>query len=228
MAKRKKKNRRKRRRNPRANTVVRYRNNNIGGINFGNVLKSTVAMGFGALAGKFTAKRFAEGGGDKENWNWKNYLLCLGGGFIAAQFTRVFLKSTSKANDVMKGSAVLAFYKFMIDEIAPKSESLNTWFGEDLDPYGDYGEYGESFNPYADGYEGYGDIYQGGETDWVQGMDGAWRPIDESHRLPEQSGYGDVLAPESARYGDVLAPADSRYGDLGGGAGPDVFERDRM
>lgn len=215
----------RRRRNPtRTRTVVRYRQGAIGGINFGSVLKSTIAMGFGAIAGKFVAKRFAEGGGEADNWTWKNYLLCLGGGFIAAQFTRVFLNSTAKANDVMKGSALLALYKFITNEIAPANPTLEAWFGEEIDPYGGYGE---SFNPYADGY-GYGDIYQGGEQDWVQGIDGAWRPIDESHRLPDTAGYGDVMVEPSARFGDVMVPVSSRYGGFGGGVDPNVFERDGM
>jgi len=213
MARKKRRVRRrvKRRSNPtRARRVVRYAKGTFAGIRIGDAAKATIPLLFGAVAAKFTAKKFAEGGAEADNWTWKNYLLCLLGGFVAAAGTSSILKSRKSAQKVMEGAFLLAAYKFFTNELAPKSPTLEAWFGAD-----------DEFDPYA----GYGDIWQGGETDYIQGVDGAWRPVDESHRLPQVAAYGDSLQRPSARFGDVVSRPSARFGAVDSAS---AFERAGM
>jgi hypothetical protein len=190
----------------------------LAGINVRSAAKSTIPLLFGAISAKFVAKRFADGGAETDNWTWKNYLLGLAGGFGAALITSSILKTRVSAQKVMEGAFLLIGYKFFTNELAPKNATLEAWFGQDDD-----------FDPYAgnDDYGDYGDIWRGGEQDFVRGLDGNWRPTDESHRLPEKAGYGDIMVDPDPRFGDIYVDPDSRYG-FGAANTARAFEQDGM
>ena len=193
------------------------------GVNMFGAVKSTVPLLFGALAAKFTAKKFASGGAESDNWTWKNHLLALTGGLVASFATGAILKKRGAAQKVFEGALLLVAYKVFTGEIAPTNQSLESWFGadEDIDPYaglgdglGDFGELGD----------GIGDVWQAGSSNYVRGVDGMWRPSDESHRRPRggipfgyrrgmRKGMGDVLVTPDSRYGDILVDRDARYSD---------------
>lgn len=207
MAKGKKGKKKISRKNPK---VAAYAGRTLAGINIFGAVKSGVPLLFGALCAKFAAKKFAEGGSESDNWTYKNYLLALAGGFVAAFGTSAILKKRAAAQKVFEGALLLVGYKIFTGEIAPKNASLESWFGQtDFDPYGSLGA-----------VNGIGDIWQSGSSNYVRGVDGYWRPADESHRLPASRStqslpafVGDVLVDPSARYGDVLVDPSSRYGE---------------
>ena len=198
MAKKKTRKRRstKRRRNPsRARTYART---TFAGVQFQNALKTAVPMLFGAVAAKFAAKRFADGGGEMEDWTWKNHLLGLVGALVAGIAASALLKTRGNiAQNIFTGGLVLILYKIWTLEIAPKNPTLSAWFGgdEDMLPGNEYGQ-----------------LWQGDEVDYMTGADGFYRPVDESHRLPEAAGYGDVVTPATPTLGDVVVPATPALG----------------
>lgn len=218
----------KKRGNP--NQIIKYKTRPnsmaIGGVNLGGAVKATVPMLFGALVAKFAAKKFAAGGAETDNWSWKNYLLALAGGFVAAFGTNAILRKRAAAQKVFEGALLLIAYKVFTNEIAPQNQSLDTWFGADAD-----------FDPYAgvDGGVGeIGDIWQGGTEDYVKGVDGMWRTTSEAHRMPRggvpfgyrrgiRKGMGDVLVNPDTRYGDILVDENARYS----GAAPTAPEMAR-
>lgn len=209
----KKKGSKKGRKNPSFGGAASYARNKIAGIDFKHAFKTAIPMLFGAIAGKFTAKRFAEGGAELEDWTWKNYLLCIAGGAGAAIASRALLKlPNTTTQNVFMGAAFIVAYKIFTLELAPKNSTLSEWFGG-------FGEEGATPSPAAlpdyarDITESYGQIWEGGETDYVQGADGYYRPIDESHRLPETAGYGDVVVPAGPTMGDVIVPAGPTMGE---------------
>jgi hypothetical protein len=184
------------------------------GVNMMGAVKSGVPLLFGALIAKFTAKKFADGGGEMDNWTWKNYSLGLVGGLVAAFATGAILKKRAAAQKVFEGALLLVGYKLFTNDIATQNPTLESWFGaNDFDPYGSLSD-------------GMGDIWQSGSSNYVRGVDGYWRPADESHRkLPApgripygyrqgiRKGMGDVLVDPDSRYGDVMVTPDSRYGE---------------
>ena len=193
----------RRRRNPsNVKVITRYARNTVGGVNMMGAVKSTVPLLFGALVAKFAAKKFAEGGAESDNWSYKNYLLALAGGFVVAFGTSALLKKRAAAQKVFEGALLLIGYKIFTGEIAPKNPGLESWFGaaDDFDPY-----QGTSVGDT-------GDIWQGGNEDYIKGYDGQWRPVSEAHRQPAYD-MGDVLVTPDSRYGDVLITPDPRYGN---------------
>lgn len=229
MAKGKKPGPKKKRGNPQTITKYKTRPNSmaIGGVNFGGAVKSTVPLLFGALVAKFAAKKFAAGGAESDNWSWKNYMLALAGGFVAAFGTNAVLRKRAAAQKVFEGALLLIAYKVFTNEIAPQNQSLESWFGADAD-----------FDPYAGinyGVGEAGDIWQGGSEDYVKGVDGMWRPASEAHRMPRGGGppfgyrrgirkdMGDVLVDPDSRYGDILVDENARYS----GAAPTAPEMAR-
>jgi len=210
MAKGKKK--KSKRRNPsvksRAKSLARrggsYAKSTIAGINMTAAVKNTFPQLLGAVATKFAAKKFADGGAESDNWTWKNYAFGALGGFVAAFIMSAALKKRGAAQKVFEGSLLLLGYKIFTNEIAPKNDTLEEWFGEA----------DEDFDPY-DGVGDPGDIWTGSEIDYVKGADGAWRPAGEAHRLPQgqQRGMGDVLVTPDPRFGDVLVDTNPYYGN---------------
>ena len=195
----------RRRRNPsRARRAARYTRQTLGGINMMGAAKSMVPLVVGALAAKFAAKKFAPGGGEMENWNWKNYALAAVGGFIAAFGTSALLRKRAAAQKVFEGALLLIGYKLFTNELAPMNQFTEAWFGQDtdVDPY----MLGVGATP--------GDIWAGNDVDYVKGVDGAWRPMNEMHRLPPRQ-MGDVMVTPDRRYsgmGDVMVTPDRRFG----------------
>lgn len=184
----------------------------LAGIDFKSALKVTIPMLLGAITGKFFAKRFTTGGGELENWGWKNYLLCLGGGGVAAVVSRVIFRlSDQTTQQVFLGAAFLTAYKLFTLELAPKNTTLSEWFGG----YQGLGQ-NNALPDYAQDMTEVGQIWEGGQESYAKGIDGYYRPLDESHRLPEVAGYGDDVVPASGRMGDVVVAAGSRMGDDAG------------
>lgn len=174
------------------------------GVNLMGAAKSTVPLLFGALVAKFAAKKFAEGGSETENWNWKNYAFAGVGTFAAAYFVSAVLKKRAPAQKVLEGGLLILAYKLFTNEIAPMNSYTESWFAGAED----------EFNPYngLDAGEP-GDLWASDSGDYVKGIDGYWRPASESHRIPQGNrSMGDVMVPPDARYGDVMVPPSARYG----------------
>jgi len=191
-----------------------YAKQTIMGINVTGALKSTIPLLLGALACKFAAKKFTDGGADGENWTWKNYAFGLLGGMVAAFGAQALFKTRSGTTQkILEGALLLTGYKIFINEIAPSNTTMLEWFGADDDEAlpemsGSYGELGagEEMGPAAflpqGAAAGVGDIWQGDDADYVRGYDGAWRPVDEAHRLPMGGlGQGETLQPVTAQMG---------------------------
>lgn len=177
----------------------------IGGINVGGAVKGLFPMFCGALVCKFAAKKFAEGGSESENWTWKNYGWGLLGTTIAAVGTSAVFRSRGKvAQKVFEGGLLLLAYKIFTNELAPKSQYLESWFGADEDIYPDM-----SADP------GAGDIYQGADDDYVYSADGSYRPVSEMDRLPAVAptqGIGTTIEPADPTFGYDIEPADPSFG----------------
>lgn len=179
------------------------------GVNVQGAIKSTVPLLLGALACKFAAKKFADGGADGENWTWKNYAFGLVGGFVVAFGCQaVFKTKAGTTQKILEGALLLIGYKLFVNELAPTNDSLETWFGGDDDDASEY-------LPEMTGWEGMGDIYQDGEVDYIQGEDGAWRPMDDDHRMPGGMGSTEQLEPPTAEMGftEQLEPPTREMGD---------------
>jgi hypothetical protein len=170
--------------------------------------KSTVPLLFGALTAKFFAKKFAEGGAESDNWNWKNYALAGGSTVGAAFLVGALFRKKAITQKVLEGGLLLLAYKLFTNEIAPMNQYTESWFGgaeDEFDPYGaiDQGEEG--------------DIWEGDNEDYVKGVDGYWRPASEAHRQPIGN-LRDVMVNPDPRYGgyrDVMVNPDPRYGGYG-------------
>ncbi len=203
------------RKNPtKRRAVANYAKSTIGGVNIQGALKSTVPLLLGALAAKFAAKKFSDGAGEGEDWTWKSYGLAALGGLVAAVGTSAIFKTNRNTSQkVLEGALLLIGYKIFINEIASQNETMNQWFSG-YSAYGQADEFGQDFDPYA-GYDegvgngGLGDVWQGDEADYVQGTDGHWRPVDESHRV---NGLSDGIQPAGGGMGSLL-PAGGNMGD---------------
>jgi len=206
----------------RVKTVNRYRKPKqtiLGGINVGGALKDMLPLMCGALLAKFTAKKFAEGGAEGDNWTWKNYGWGLLGTTVAAVGTAALFRRSRIAQKVFEGGLLLLAYKIFTNELAPKSQYLDSWFGADEDIYPDMNGFG---GPEAEKWDlNEGDIYQGDETDYVYGADQAWRPVDEMHRevsgaLIEQRdpSFGALIEKADPSFGVDIERADPTFGSL--------------
>lgn len=191
--------RRYRRRNPsRRRRVARAASrvrSTFAGMNFKQALKNVPAGLLGMFAFKFGAKRFGEAASetDPESWNSMSYIKGTLGALIAgflAQHIR-----PGMGQKVLEGGLLLAGYKLVQNELVVKSETAMNWLGEDDTKYfpSEYVSTDSQGTPY------------------LLGQNGQWYPVDERHRLPEYSGYGDQLEPPG-RLGDQLEPP-GRLGD---------------
>ncbi|MBN2256875.1 MAG: hypothetical protein JW704_03505 [Anaerolineaceae bacterium] len=237
----------KKRRKTKPKTIVRYRqskptvkyryrtkvkkvrskpkNTLLGGINVSGALKDMMPLMCGALLAKFAAKKFAEGGAETENWTWKNYGWGLVGTAVAAVGTSAMFRRSRTAQKIFEGGLLLLAYKIFTNEIAPKSDYLNTWFGADEDIYPDMSYGFGADSPYPDMSYGAedldgepGDLWRGDETTYAMGADRAWRPVDEMHReIPDAPttqgyGYGVDIEPADPAFGVDFEPADPAFG----------------
>jgi hypothetical protein len=146
-------------------------------------------MLIGALAAKFAAKRFVtEPGGEGDDWTWKHYLFGLLGAGIAGVGTSAIFKGRASAQHVFQGGLLLMGYKFFINEVAAKNEKMSEWFsGEEEVPEEALPEVsGQQMLPGSISWDERGKPY-------VLGADYTWKPIDESHRLPETAGMGQIV-----------------------------------
>jgi len=212
-----------------------YAKSTIAGINVGGALKSTIPLLLGGLACKFAAKKFTDGGADGENWTWKNYAFGLLGGFVAAFGAQALFKTkTGTTQKILEGALLLTAYKIFVNEIAPSNSTIEQWFGSDesLPDYDGLGAYGADPNYYNQMYGAadlgpsdfappMGDIYQADDDDYIQGNDGAWRPLSEAHRMPME-GYGatEMISKPTAQMGfagygatEMLSRPNSQMGE---------------
>jgi len=206
----------KKRRNPvaktKTKTITRYAKSTVAGVNVGGALRNTVPLLAGALAAKFCAKKFTDDdGSESANWTWKNYALGLLGGFAAALIASVLLKAKGTTSQrLFEGALMLVAYKIFINEIASQNDSMKEWFGgydagyfdnpAAMGPAQQFAGPEESFDPYAGGAIS-GAIIQGEEDDYVQGMDGQWRPVSESHRDVQGMSADEMLTRPTATMG---------------------------
>lgn len=180
----------------------------LGGIHFGQAFRDLIPLFCGALICKFTAKKFVEGGGDREDWDWKNYLLGLAGTMVAAFLSSAVFRGKGRvATAVFKGGLLLFFYKLFVNELVPKSEWLISWFGQAEDIYPDMSE---------DMDLDEGDVYRGSEGDVVYDDVGRYRPIDDMHRQPAVAQMGVVIEERDPNFGYEISPADETFGAAGG------------
>jgi hypothetical protein len=180
----------------------------MGGINFGSAFRDLIPLFCGAIICKFTAKKFVEGGGDREDWDWKNYALGLAGTIVAAFLSNAVFKGRGRvATLVFKGGLLLFFYKLFVNELVPKSSWLESWFGQAEDIYPDMS---------ADMEPDEGDVYQDGDgRDHTYGADRRHRPVDEMHRQPAVAQMGVVIEPADPNFGYEVVPASPTFGDAG-------------
>lgn len=179
----------------------------IGGINFGTAFRDLIPLFCGAIICKFTAKKFVEGGGDREDWDWKNYALGLAGTIVAAFLSNAVFRGKGRiATLVFKGGLLLFFYKLFVNELVPKSDWLVSWFGQSEDIYPD-------MSGHRDLDEG--DVYQGaGGRDAVYDDAGRYRPVDDMHRQPAVAQMGVVIEPADPNFGYEVVPEDPSFGAL--------------
>lgn len=176
----------------------------LAGISAGEAIKFTGQAMMGIAAANLIRKKFGAVGDQRDNWEWRDYLMA-GLGSLGASFVAKYLFRASPATsrNILMGGLVLIGYRLLQDEIVPQSDTLRNWIGEE-NPEGSWNGIG------AGGAAGYlpGDLYVGddGQT-FVYGDDGNWRPADDSARLlPAAEGYGETLAPPSG-LGELVEPS---------------------
>jgi hypothetical protein len=178
---------------------------------FSNLL-SAGKMGGGMLAAQFFAKKFAEGGGANDvNWTWKNYAFGVLGTFVAGLGADM-VKRGSGQKFVQGGLAYLLVRAF-VNELGPRSNFVETYFGQDgIENQGGMilGTDGNAYSP--------GDTYLGADGEvYLLGANGVWHPTSENYRDPALLGYGDDLAPVGPLgFGQDLEPV----GPLGASLAP--------
>ncbi len=198
----------RRRRNP--SRVGRYAKSTILGVNIPGAVKNVLPLLLGALAGKVMAKKFSDTGGEKQDWGWNNYLLCLAGGLIAAVGNQaVFRGSKGTSQKIFEGALLITAYKFFTGEIAPKNATLENWFGQTDE---EEARLIESAAQAIDPYSGiFGDI--SAEPMDFQHLGQHYVPANMlgQHYAPADM-LGQSLAPATARLGAAVEPATARLG----------------
>lgn len=194
-------------------SAASYARGTFAGVNIRAAFGNSFPLLLGMLCAKFAAKKFAPSdspGGEFDQWTWKNYALAAAGGLGGALLVQSFLKGRYiKSQKVMEGAMALIMFKIFAQEIAPQNEYLDSWFGADEDDFIDPG-YEES-----DEYS-VGDIYEDtAGSEYVMGDDGAWRPIDESHRMVDPGMLGGVVPVDPTMgYGGEVQPVDPTMGGV--------------
>lgn len=127
----------------------------------------------GMFAAKWMAKKFpgVEGGGDREDWAWSNYLAGAFGGLLAGFLAENIKRGAGQK--VLEGAIDLMGYKLIENEIVYRSDFLTDQFGYD-EPVVMLGQ-GQDAEP--------GDLLLGDDGEmYMMGADGYTRPLDERHR----------------------------------------------
>lgn len=217
MPAKKKKTTKKRRKNPGKAKAVAKRvysraRETIAGMNIKKALGNTIPHVAGALAAKWTVKKFpgTEGGSDREDWTWGNYLAGGFGGFVAGAIAENIKRGSGQM--VLEGALTLLGYKLFINEVAYKNEFLTEQFGQDDEPEVILGDV--DAEP--------GDLLLGDDGEiYMLGPDGYTRPVGEQHRqlaaemnrraLAAQA-MGDALQPVGRTLGDDLRPVGRTLG----------------
>jgi hypothetical protein len=184
---------RRKRRNPSvrkaSRAIARRSKERFFGMNIKGALKGAPARAAGMLACKWAAKKFpgVDGGGDQEDWTFKNYLAG-GAGSIMAGFIAENLKRGT-GQKVLEGGIDLLMYKIFMNEVVPQNTFLSEQFGEDEEivllgedgePIVLLGEGGEEWE--GEGVEE-GDLLLGEDGEiYMMGADGYTRPVSEQHR----------------------------------------------
>ena len=111
--------------------IARRAKTTIAGMNVKKALTNTPAHVLGALAAKWAVKKFpgVEGGGDREDWTWGNYLAGGLGGFVAGAIAENIKRGSGQL--MLEGALTLLGYKLAINEVVDKSEWLSEQLGAD-------------------------------------------------------------------------------------------------
>lgn len=202
MAKRRRKSTRttKRRRTYRRNPTTRRRvaRRATSGLSFKKALKNVVALDIGMFSAKFAAKLWGADATeiDPNSWDAMSYIKA-GAGAVGAGFLANMIKP-GLGQKVMEGGLAFTMFKALENEVIAGNATASKWLGED-DAYVYDGIGAEDPNVL---------VLDDEETPYMQGANGEYLPLDESHRmLPEiqYDGVGDILAPPG-RLGDILTP----------------------
>jgi len=182
----------------------------LGNLGVGSALKAALPLGIGIVAASLIRKKFGSVGDQRDNWEWKDYLMAGLGTIGAAVGARhLFRASAQTSQMIMLGGLGLIITKILQDEIVPQSDTLKNWIGEE-EAEGAWAGLGQGDQP-----AGYlpGDLYMGddGET-FVYGEDGNWRNVDESARMLGAAGLGEEPLRSPTNLGDPMV----RPGSLGG------------
>lgn len=234
MAEQKKKKRKSRKKNPVGKRTRRRAKQTFLGMDFGKTFSNLAPHLAGMLAANVLAKKFPglEGGTDRMDWTPGNYLGAGLGAILAGALAENIRRGWGQK--VFQGGMDLVFYKLLINEIAYKNPTLESWFGQDEpihpDYLGDgYGDFGELAPPDELGFgqdpmdlpddteEDVGAIALGDDgEEYVKGVDGYWRPVDESDRIVSADmGFDDELSPPGP-LGDAWS-----WENIGEDGGPD-------
>lgn len=169
------------------------------------ILKDAPFGVLGMLAAKLTAKLGGAGATetDPASWGAREYLQgaagAVGAGFLLSSIRN------SWGKEALRGGLYLMLYKIVQNELIANSPTATTWLGQDdeLEPYYPTEYMGMGQDQYVPG-----NVYpnSAGEP-YLLGQDGNWYPIEETHRLPEEtSAYvGDDLVTPGP-LGDELVP----------------------
>jgi hypothetical protein len=206
---------RRRRRNPSvrktARAIGRRASSRFMGMNIMGALRGAPPRAAGMLAAKWAAKKFPgmEGGGEGDNWTFKNYLGggigALLAGFIAENFKR------GTGQKVLEGGIDLLMYKIFMNEVVPQNSFLSNQFGAD-EIVSMLGEDDEPIVMLGEGEDDLdaGDMLLGDDGEiYMMGEDGYTRPISENHRMLAAEMANRAL---EANYAGAL----ERPGTLGG------------
>jgi len=178
--KKKKTTKKKKKKNPSvggaARAVGSRARSTFGGMKIKKALENTIPHVAGALAAKWAVKKFpgVDGGGDKENWSWGNYLAGGCGSFVAGAIAENVKRGSGQL--VLEGGLTLLGYKLFVNEIAVGSEFLEEQFGADDEE--------EGIVLLGDEEAEEGDLLLGDDGEiYMMGADGYTRPVGEQHRV---------------------------------------------
>lgn len=179
--------RRRRRSNPsRRRAMVRRAASSvrktIGGMNIRQSLKDIPPTMIGMFAAKAAAKLWGSDATETDpgSWTWASYLKGAIGAFVAGFVAQNIRPGWGQK--VLNGGISLMAYKVIENELVPRSEFAQKWFGAEDENYfpSEYVQTDQTGTPY------------------LLGQGNQWYPVDERHRL-----MGDVLEPPG-RLGDML------------------------
>jgi len=180
---RKKGRKKGRRKNPsRAGRAYGSLKGAFAGLDFKGTLRNIPPYQIGMWASTWAAKRFASeefaaSQTDPESWNYASYLKGGLGGVVAAMAANMIRPGWGQK--VLEGAMNMMVFKLGQNELVPKSEWATGQFGEE-EPY--YAGEGEDI------------VFDERGAPYMMGENGEFMPVDERHRLPEET-YEGTLEP---------------------------------